>query len=223
MSPTPRTLQARHLQMARAAVAFIAAMMITFVADHSAREGLSVFSGFAILTALILFLAAWLVRPALPKTQTVLLAVPMLVAGMIGGIDPLRSTPMFFALVIAWAFVVGIIEFIVGLRARHVATTDQQRSDARDAVLIGAAGVLLGIALLVVPSHYVLHYFVPEAHRSFTLTGITIGVGIFGFYAAVVAVFLGIASFSPRKDAPATSPDPVAAETVASDNSEGVA
>lgn len=210
MSPTTRTLQARHLQLARAATAFIAAMMITFIADHSPRQGLSVFSGFAILTAILLFVSAWLVRPPLPKRQTILLAVPTLIAGMIAGIDPLRSTPMFFALVIAWAFVVGIIELVVGLSSRHAAVTDQQRSDARDAVLVGAAGILLGVALLVVPMHYVLHYYVPEAHRSFTLTGITVGVGLFGFYTAIVAVFLGIAAFSPRKDVPSAPGAPAA-------------
>ena len=39
----------------------------------------------------------------------------------------------------------------------------------------------------------------------FTLTGITIGVGIFGAYAAIVAVYLAIAGFSPRKALPVTT------------------
>ena len=54
-------------------------------------------------------------------------------------------------------------------------------------------------ALLAVPTQYALQYTVDDAHQTFTLTGITIGVGIFGGYAAIIAVYLAIAGFSPRK------------------------
>ena len=55
------------------------------------------------------------------------------------------------------------------------------------------------VALLLVPTQYALEYTIEEANATFTLTGIIIGVGIFGGYAAIVAVYLGIAGFSPRK------------------------
>lgn len=223
MSSTPRTYQARHLQLARAAAALLAALMITFTQDHSAPTALATFSGFTIFTALILFLAAWLVRPALPKSQTVLLAIPMLLAGMATGIPALRTTTLFFSVVIPWAFVVGIIELVIGLHARRVAVTEQQRSDARDAWLVGAVGILLGIALLLVPAGYRLRYFVAEAHESFTLTGITIGVGIFGFYAAIVAIFLAIAAFSPRRDEVPSASRSVTADAASDDHTGGVA
>ena len=45
------------------------------------------------------------------------------------------------------------------------------------------------------------------------LTGITIGVGLFGGYAAIVAVFLGIAGFSPRRTAPAGPAQPASTPT----------
>ena len=47
------------------------------------------------------------------------------------------------------------------------------------------------------PSTYALRYSIAQA-GSFTLTGITLAVGIFGAYAAIVSVFLGIAGLSPR-------------------------
>ena len=44
--------------------------------------------------------------------------------------------------------------------------------------------------------------------QTFTLTGIIIGVGIFGAYAAIVAVYLAIAGLSPRKTAPVLTEAP---------------
>ena len=72
-------------------------------------------------------------------------------------------------------------------------------SESRDGVVIGIITLILGLALLVVPTQYALQYTIEEARQTFTLTGITIGVGIFGAYAAIVAVYLAIAGFSPRK------------------------
>lgn len=64
--------------------------------------------------------------------------------------------------------------------------------------MIGVITVILGVALLFVPTGYALDYTIEEAAQTFTLTGITIGVGVFGGYAAIVAVYLAIAGFSPR-------------------------
>ena len=71
--------------------------------------------------------------------------------------------------------------------------------------------VLLGLGLLLVPAQYALNYTITEAHRTFTLTGIAIAVGVFGGYAAVIAVYLGIAGFSPRRSTPVVEPAQVAA------------
>ena len=67
---------------------------------------------------------------------------------------------------------------------------------------------MLGLALLLVPTQYALEYTIEDANATFTLTGIIIGVGIFGGYAAIVAVYLGIAGFSPRKPLPVTTEAP---------------
>ena len=62
--------------------------------------------------------------------------------------------------------------------------------------------VALGLVLLLVPTQYALEYTIEDADATFTLTGIIIGVGIFGAYAAIIAVYLAIAGFSPRRSAP---------------------
>lgn len=195
-------LAVRHVQLARAAFATIAALMITFSPDHSATIGLSVFSGFAIATGLIWGAAAWLVFPAGRRWLAVLMGVLCIIAGMIGGLTNLRSTTLFFSVVIAWALLSGLAEGIAGLRALRQAQRPDAaaRSEARDGLTVGVITVVLGLALLIVPGQYMLDYYIPDADQTFTLTGISIAVGVFGAYAAVVAVYLGIAGFSPKRE-----------------------
>ncbi|GAA1955660.1 acyl-CoA synthetase [Microbacterium deminutum] len=220
-SPRPaRTLEVRHLQIARAAFAALAAIMVTFSPDHSAVIGMSIFSGFAITTALAFFAAVWLVYPSGRRWPAMLLGTTALIAGMAGGLAPLRTIPGFFVTVIAWALISGVIELTAGWRELRHAPGRARReiapgvvdagpyaapgpaSEARDGVVIGVITVILGLALLVVPTQYALRYTVAEAHQSFTLTGIIIGVGLFGGYAVIVAVYLAIAGFSPRRPLP---------------------
>ncbi|WP_417563286.1 acyl-CoA synthetase [Microbacterium sp.] len=212
-----RPLEVRHLQLARAIIAAIAAAMITFSPDHSAPMGLSVFSGFAITTAFVMFVSAWLVFPAGLRAPVILLGAIDVIAGMVAGIGQIRTDTLFFALVITWAAATGLVELVSGLRGRRAEKGTAARAEARDALTVGILGLALAAGLLLVPAGYALNYTVAEAHQTFTLTGITIGVGVFGGYAAIVAVFLGIAGFSPR-------PQPVseaAAATAASDDDTG--
>lgn len=196
-----RAFEVRHVQLARAVFAAIAAAMVTFSSDHSAALGLAVFSGFAIATGLVLLLAAWLVHPAGERAVPISLGLVSAIAGMIGGLPPLRSTEMFFVLVIVWALLTGLIEGVAGWRALRVAAPrSTARSEARDALTVGVFGILLALGTLAVPSGYALNYYIAEAGESFTLTGIAIAVGVFGGYAAIVAVYLAIAAFSPRRE-----------------------
>lgn len=204
-----RTFEVRHVQLARAVFAAIAAIMITFSPDHSALVGLSVFSGFAIATGLVFLLSLWLVYPAGRRWPTLVLAVLTILAGMATGIGAWRTDALFFGVVIAWAVATGVVELVSGwrgLRAGTLRPEDERfavepmpRSEARDAVTIGIVTLLLAVGLALVPSGYALDYYIEDARQGFTLTGITIGVGIFGGYAAIVAVYLGIAGFTPRK------------------------
>lgn len=196
------TMTARHVQLLRALFAAIAAVMITFSPDHSAPIGLTVFGGFAIATAIVLLLSAWLARPAGQRGRVVLLAAVYLVGGMVAGTPQLRSTTTLFAVLIAWGLLAGLVELVTGLAERRA-----EPATARDTIFVGALTMVLGIAVLLVRPEYRLDYAIEEAGRSFTLTGTIIAVGLFGGYAAIVAAFLGIAGFSPRAAAvPAPAP-----------------
>jgi hypothetical protein len=197
----------RHVQLARAAFAALAALMITFSPDHSAAIGMSVFSGWAIATGIVFLVSIWLVYRAGRRWPSVVLGILTMVAGMVGGVASLRTTVMFFVVVIAWALLTGTVVTLAGARARRALRRSddvQARGEARDALTVGIITILLGLALLFVPTQFALDYYIKDAGRSFTLTGITIGVGIYGAYAAIVAVYLAIAGFSPRKSLPVT-------------------
>ncbi|MFS0894613.1 acyl-CoA synthetase [Microbacterium sp. 179-I 3D3 NHS] len=183
----------RHVQLLRALFAAIAAVMITFSSDHSAPVGLSVFSGFVFVTALVQVLAAWLVLPAGSRWSSVVLAALGVIAGMASGIPAWRSDDLFFAVVSAWALISGGVELLAGIRSRR--SGDPL---SRDAIAVGAFGILLGILLLLIPSGFVQQYTIDEA-GTFELSGIILGVGMFGGYAAIVAVFLGIAGLTPKR------------------------
>ncbi|REJ04116.1 acyl-CoA synthetase [Microbacterium bovistercoris] len=198
--PAPtRTFGVRHLQLLRAALAAVAALMVTFSNDHSAQVGLSIFSGFAIASALVLVLSAWLVYPEGKRWWVLTVGAFDFIAGMVAGVPSLRTDDMFFALLISWALVTGAFELAAGFRLKGY-------DGARDQIITGGLGILLGITLLVVPAGFLQSYTIAEA-GTFQLTGIIIGVGLFGGYAAIVAVLLGIAGLTPR---------PVDAETPAS-------
>lgn len=196
MSAPARAFTVRHVQLLRALFAAVAAAMITFSSDHSAPVGLSVFSGFVLVTALVQILAAWLVLPKGSRWSYVALGAVGTVAGMASGVPAWRSDDLFFAVVSVWAIVSGGIELLAGIRARR--TADPL---ARDAITVGAFGILLGVALLLIPAGFIQEYTIDEA-GTFLLSGIILGVGMLGGYAAIVAVFLGIAGLTPkRKDA----------------------
>ncbi len=197
-APTARSFEVRHVQLARAAFAALVAIMITFSSDHSAEVGFAVFSGFAIATALVFFVAAWLVYPSGARWPAVLLGVLSVVAGMAGGIGALRTVPLFFVVVVAWAITTGVVETVAGARDLR-RRAGAPRSQARDALTVGILTLVLGAALLLVPTQYALSYRIEGVDETFTLTGITIGVGVLGGYAAIVAVYLAIAGLSPRR------------------------
>lgn len=193
MSAPARAFTPRHVQLLRALFAAAAAVMITFSPDHSAAVGLSVFSGFVLTTGLILILAAWLVFPAGQRWPSVVLALLGIAAGMAAGVPQWRTDDLFFVVLIAWSASTGAVELIAGLRSRR--TGDPA---ARDSITVGAFGLLLAVVLLAIPAGFVQPYAIDGA-GDFVLTGIILGVGMFGGYAAVVAVFLGIAGLTPKR------------------------
>jgi uncharacterized membrane protein HdeD (DUF308 family) len=216
------------VQLARAGAAALAALMITFSPDHSAAFGVSVFSGFAIVTALIHLFAVGVVFPRGRRTPSILLGTAALIAGLAGGIALTRTITGFFVMVVAWAVFSGIVETVAGARAlrtpKAIGPGDihpwsdgteappPPRSESRDALVVGILTLVLGVALLLVPTGFALDYTIDDVDQTFTLTGIIIGVGIFGGYAAILAVYLGIAGFSPRATQPTTTEAPAEAQ-----------
>ncbi len=200
--PTPREPQysARGVQLARAGVAAIAALMVTFSQDHSAQVGLAVFSGFAITTGIVWALAAWIVFPKGHRAMAVLMAIISISIGTAASVPAWRNVAVFFSLMIAWAALTGVVEIVSAVRGRRRARSDgRDTGESRDALTVGILGLLLAAVLPLVPMQYALDYYIDDAGQWFTLTGITIAVGVFGGYAAIVAVFLGIAGLSPRR------------------------
>lgn len=195
MSAPARTFTVRHVQLLRALFAAASALMITFSSDHSAAVGFSVFGGFAAASGIVLLLGAWVVASTGTRWPFILLAVLDLAAAIASGIPTWRTDAAFFIVVIIWAAASGLVELIAGLRGRRTEPT------AKDAVLVGALGLLLAVVLLLIPADFALQYSVDGA-GALTLSGIILAVGMFGGYAAIVAVFLAIAGFSPRRDAP---------------------
>ncbi len=195
------------MQLARALFAALAAAMITFSGDHSAPLGLSVFSGFALATGLVFGLSAWLVSPAGQRVTPVLLAVVSVLAGLVASVTTWRSTGLFFGVVVAWALLSGLIE-LIGCDPRPQAG---RTAGVRDGVLIGIVTLVLGAALLLPFQQYALDYSIAGA-GSFTLTGITIAVGLFAGTRRSSPCSLAIAGFSPRRPepVPAASPEEAA-------------
>lgn len=188
--PAPsRPFTARHVQLGRALLAAVAALMITFSPDHSAAVGLAVFGGFAIVTAFLLILAAIIVYPAGSRWPAATMGAITLVLGMAASVPVWRSATLFFVLLIVWGAATGLVELIAGLRKRGT-------EGARDAITIGSLGLLLAVLLLAIPKGLASEYTV-EGGGTFLLTDIILGVGMFGGYAAIVAVFLGIAGLTP--------------------------
>lgn len=199
------------MQIARAFFAAIAAIMITFSSDHSAPVGLSVLGGFLVANALVHILAAWLVYPAGQRLPSILLGALSFAAAAAATVAG-RTTIVFFVVLIAWAATTGIVELAFGLAGRR-----RGRIGARDEILIGAVTILLAIGVLLVSPQYVLDYTIKETGGTGVLTGITIAVGLYGGYAAIVAVFLGIAAVSPRRPAPREDATPTDAPDTATD------
>lgn len=191
-APTPQ-FTPRHVALGRAAAAAIAALMITFSSDHSAAVGMSVFSGFAVMTGLVWGIAAWLVFPQGRRGVAILMALLSISAGIATGTGGGGSGVFLVAVMAVWALT-GVIELVVGLRSRA-----SDRAAARDAITAGALTIFFGIVILCVPVNAEWGYFNREAGVHSTLSGVTIVVGALGAYAAILAVYEAIVGFSPQR------------------------
>jgi uncharacterized membrane protein HdeD (DUF308 family) len=181
-------------QVLRAVPAAIAAVVITFNSDHSAPLGLTVFGGFALLTGL---LTLTMVPRTLASDRGALLNfVVSGVVSILAGIAALvfanagtASVPALFLTVIVWALLTGVLELYSGFRVRS------RSPFARDWMTLGGVTVLLALAYLLVPPELNQQFEGPDGVAR-SLTSSIVTVGIFGAYAAIVAVLSLIGGLS---------------------------
>lgn len=159
--------------IARAVLALVPAVVITFTPDHSARFGLVVFGAFAAATGLAVTILGW---RTLTDSSTRTLVLVQGIVGILTGVLALGFSGgglgFFLYLVSVWAAVTGFVELYAGIRVRsHTAS-------GRDWIVAGAATAVLALAFLLLPPNAV------------------VSVGLFSAYLVLLGVFLVIAGLS---------------------------
>jgi uncharacterized membrane protein HdeD (DUF308 family) len=186
------------LVLVRAILAAVIALVITFSPDHSPALGLLALGGFAIATGAILVAGTrQLTGERMPRLLFLLQGALLLVGGILALSFSWADLPFLLFLTAALFAATGAVELLAGLRARGTV------SAARDWVFVGAAGVVFGVAVLLIPVDYSQAITIPDKVVP-NLTASVILVGALGAYAAIVAVYLVIAGLS-LKWAPASS------------------
>ena len=156
----------------RAAVALAAAAIITFSSNHSAPLGLDVFGGFAIITGIVGGVGAFAIVDRVVRGISIAQGVFGVVAGVFALALNGSGLGVLLYTVSVWAALTGFAELYCGIRVRGRALI------SRDWLIAGGLTVILAIVYLLIPADSVL------------------AVGLFGAYAAVIGVYLGIGAFS---------------------------
>ncbi|UCR88290.1 DUF308 domain-containing protein [Mycetocola spongiae] len=185
------------LPIARAIVAAVVALVITFSSDHSALFGLYTFGGFAVLEGLVLLIFSGRALPrvisgGLFRLQGIVGVVLGAAALILAATLPDARLVAYLGLVIAWALLSGVLELVSGLRARG------RVEGARDWLTIGGLTLLLALVFVLVRPEFNHPYGGDGKVPPGVLTASIMGVGLFGAYAAISAVFQGIAGLSLR-------------------------
>ena len=180
----------------RAIPAAVAALVITFSADHSAALGHLALGSFAVASGMIVVAAAlW---GSAPRGPFLALGALLLVGGVAAFVSAQAGLPFLLFLTSAIFGATGILELVAGLRARGRAAA------ARDWIFVGAASALFAIAALLIPADYSQVITIPDKVVP-ALTASVILVGALGAYCAIVAVYLVIAGLSLKWAPPAST------------------
>ena len=178
------------LVLARAIVAAIAAIVVTFSADHSSAFGLGVFGVFALATGAVLLAGSRsAVAPGLPRTIIATQGVVGLVAGATAIAFSWIGLAILVLLVSSWAAITGFLELYLGLRGRG------RIGHARDWVFAGAFTALFAVVTILIPADYTQSYMGPDGIERILDTAVVI-VGGIGAYSAILGVYLVIAALS---------------------------
>jgi len=184
----------------RAIVALIAGFAITFTSGHSAAFGLVVFGLFALVQGAIIAAGAFGDRTERrSRGLFALQGVLTVIAGVAALVLPEGGVHYLVWVVSAWAIVTGALELVSGIRDRG------RVGAARDWMFLGGLTLILAIAFLIVPPDYNQALGGIEQVKG-QLTASVVLDGIFGAWAIVAGVLLGIAAASARSPLPATGP-----------------
>ena len=165
-----------NVLIARSVPAIIAALVITFSANHAAIIGLAVFVGFGLITAPIELLSIPYVGfESVVKTMVGIQAITTAVSAAIAAATITEGLSALVIVMGTWAAVTAATELYAGYRLND-------KTISRELLIIGAFTALLAIVILAIPVNEVY------------------AVGIFGAYAAILGVFQAIAGFSLRFD-----------------------
>lgn len=177
--------------LARAIPAALVGLAITFSADHSVRVGWIALAFFALSTGILVTLGATRMLTGTPKTRLTQQGLVLALGGAVAAAGAATSYPV-GTLVLALALIFalsGVLELIAGLRSRGTTPV------ARDWIFLGAASIVFGLAVLLVPIDLSQPITVPGENVP-NLTASVVVVGALGAYAAIVAVYLVIAGLS---------------------------
>ncbi|GAB3397817.1 hypothetical protein GCM10027568_33970 [Humibacter soli] len=171
---SPRVSPDRYwiLALVRAVVALLAGGFITFDPEHSARVGLIVFGAYALVEGVVVGVGGLLLKDAVTKwlfvTQGILGVVVGIAALVLNG----AGLGVLLYGVSVWALLTGFAELYCGIRNRG------RSESSRDWMVIGVLTVVLALVYLFIP---------PDA---------LLAVGLFGAYAVIVGVYVGIGAFT---------------------------
>ena len=180
-------------------MALIVGFAITFTPAHSASFGLVAFGLFAIVEGAVVGAGAFGDRSERQARGLFLVqGAVTVVAGIAAIALPEGGVHYLVWIVSAWAIVTGALELVSGIRARG------RQAAARDWMILGGLTLILAIAFLLVPPDYTQTLGGIEK-ISGQLTASVVLVGMFGAWAIVAGVLLGIAAVSARSPRPARS------------------
>jgi uncharacterized membrane protein HdeD (DUF308 family) len=184
------------LTAARAALALVLGLAITFTGGHSAAFGLVAFGGFGVVSGAVLLGGALLaldrgVRGAFLVQAVVTLAAGVAALVTVSAVSGSDDVIALVGIVSAFGILTGALELVTGLRGRR------SERGARDWILTGALTLVLGLAYLVVPPGYRESLGGIERVTG-TLTAPVVLVGLLGAWGIVVGVLQGISAVSLR-------------------------
>ncbi|SEB71824.1 Uncharacterized membrane protein HdeD, DUF308 family [Paramicrobacterium humi] len=178
------------LQLSRAVIFALAAVYITFSADHSAHLGLVVFGVTAVVAGIVVgSLAFPLIADGPTRRLVVAQSAITLAAGVVALLLRDSGLGSLLLTVAIWAGITGLLELYTGYRLGRRAPL------SKDFLIVGAFTALLAVVFVLLPPDFV-QTGGGEQGAPATLTSSVMAVGVFGAYAAIVAVYLAIAGLS---------------------------